>query len=273
MITLRTLLRTAGATGASLMALTGTALADGYTGSIKDAPVAPARTFSYTVNAAVTTDYIFRGISQTSNNPAVSAGLDLSYGIFYAGFWGSNVDFDDAPPGSLETDVYLGIKPVWGPVTFDFAVLGYLYPGSDEDSVGLGESNYLELKAGASITPFTNAALGVNVYYSPDTFGELGEQWSIEGNASYTFAAIGRFTPSVSGVVGTVIGDKDEGYFIDGLSDDEYVYWNVGLSVAVDKFTFDVRYWGTDIDDAKGFTGYEGLADDRVVGTIKVLLP
>ena len=84
-----------------MFALAGSALADGYSGSIKDAPVAPARTFSYSVNAAVTTDYMFRGISQSSNNPAVSAGLDASYGIFYVGFWGSSVDFDGAPDPSI----------------------------------------------------------------------------------------------------------------------------------------------------------------------------
>lgn len=260
-------LRTAGAAGVSVLAMAGVAFADGYGGSVKDAaPAEAGRTFSYSVNAAVTTDYIFRGISQSSENPAVSAGLDLSYGIFYAGFWGSSIDFDSAGQASAEFDVYAGIKPVVGPVTFDFAVIGYLYPGAEDAGA---ENDYLELKAGASITPFTNASLGVAAYYSPEFFGETGDALAVEGTAGYTFGAIGRFTPSVSGAVGwqTV----DEANFGSSGTDDDYVYWNVGLGVAFDKFTLDVRYWDTDIDT--GVASVDTLSDERVVGTIKVVLP
>lgn len=263
MTKMNTILRTAGAAGA-LFALAGSALADGYGGSIKDAPVEEGRKFTYSVNAAVTSDYVFRGISQSSENPAVSAGLDVGYGIFYAGFWGSSIDFDSDLQPSAEFDVYAGIKPVFGPVTFDFAVLGYLYPGDDLPA----NSNYLELKAGASITPFTNATLGANVYYSPEFFGETGEAWAVEGNAGYTFAAIGRFTPSISGAVGwQQIKETD----FDGANDDDYVYWNVGLGIGFDKFTLDLRYWDTDIDG--GTFATETAADERFVATLKVVLP
>lgn len=257
--------RTAGASAIAMMALAGSALADGYGGSVKDAaPAAEGRTFSYSVNAAVTTDYIFRGITQSSENPAVSAGLDVSYGILYAGFWGSSIDFDLADQPSAEFDVYVGIKPVVGPITFDFAVLGYLYPGDNLPT----DSNYLELKAGASITPFTNATAGVNFFYSPENFGETGEAFAVEGNAGYTFAAIGRFTPSISGGVGYQTIDETD---FDGGTDDDYVYWNVGLGIGFDKFTLDLRYWDTDIDG--GTYAIEENADERFVATLKVVLP
>lgn len=265
MTKLHKILRTAGATGA-LFALAGSALADGYGGSIKDAPpAAEGRTFSYSVNAALTSDYIFRGISNSSEHAAVSAGLDLSYGILYAGFWGSSIDFDGGQPDAgIETDIYAGIKPVLGPVTFDFGVLGYLYPGSDSDA------DYLELKAGASITPFTNASLGAVVYWSPEFPLNTGEAVAVEGTAAYTFAAIGRFTPSISGTIGYQQVDKSD--FGNGPSqDDDYVYWNVGAGVAFDKWSVDVRYWDTDIDT--GVKSFDTLADERVVGTIKVVLP
>lgn len=263
--------RTAGAASVSILALAGTALADGYGGSIKDAaPVEEGRKFSYSVNAAVTTDYIFRGISQSSNNPAVSAGLDATYGLFYAGFWGSSIDFDDEDAAGAEFDVWVGIKPVLGPVTFDFAVLGYLYPGAREDVIGVDSHDYLELKAGASLTPFTNATLAVNSYYSPDFFGDIDEAFAVEGSAGYTFSAIGRFTPSISGAVGYQVGDLN----VPTTAEDDYVYWNIGLGVAFDKFTLDVRYWDTDISDSDGnIFSAEQFADERVVGTIKVVLP
>lgn len=263
-------LRAAGAMGA-MFALAGSALADGYSGSIKDAPVAPARTFSYSVNAAVTSDYVFRGFSQSSENPALSAGIDLSYGILYAGFWGSSVDFDGDPDSSVEMDVYLGIKPVLGPVTFDFAVLGYLYPGTNDDAApsGLGEIDYLELKAGASITPFTNASLAGAVYYTPDGTLSAGDVWTVEGTAGYMFSSIGRFTPSISGTVG-YSDTENNNYGGPADTDKDYVYWNAGAAVAFDKFTLDVRYWDTDVDSDNSLGTY---ADERVVGTIKVVLP
>ncbi len=62
------------AAGAALVALTGSALADGYGGSIKDAPVEEGRKFSWSITLGGTSDYIFRGISQTFEDPA-AAGL------------------------------------------------------------------------------------------------------------------------------------------------------------------------------------------------------
>lgn len=279
------ILRTAGAAGVTFLALAGTALADGYGSSIKDAaPAEEGRKFTYSVNAAVTTDYIFRGISQSSENPAVSAGFDATYGIFYVGFWGSNVDFDNddlvGVDASVEMDVYAGIKPVVGPVTFDLGVIGYLYPGADDDfpspiaGDNFEEADYVELKLGASITPFTNATLGVTAYWSPDFTGFVDEAFAVEGTAGYTFSAIGRFTPSVSGLVGYQTGDAQSGVGLD-LAEDEYTYWNVGASLAFDKFTLDVRYWDTDVSDSGNgnLFAFETYADERVVGTIKVVLP
>jgi uncharacterized protein (TIGR02001 family) len=267
--------RTAGASAIAVMALAGSALADGYGGgSVKDAaPAEEGRKFSYSVNAALTTDYIFRGLSQSSESPAISAGLDVTYGLFYAGFWGSSINFDPDVGESAELDVYAGIKPVWGPVTFDFAVLGYLYPDAN-DGPSVNELDYLELKAGASITPFTNATLAVNTYWSPDfSGGAVEDAFAVEGSAGYTFSAIGRFTPSVSGAVGYQTGDLDAAAVVG--ADDDYVYWNVGVGVGFDKFTLDVRYWDTDVSDSGAGSAWalETNADERVVGTIKVVLP
>lgn len=55
-------------------------------------------------NAALTSDFIFRGVSQTDHAPAVQAGMDWEHptGI-YLGVWGTNVHFPDSP-ASLELD-------------------------------------------------------------------------------------------------------------------------------------------------------------------------
>ncbi len=58
--------------------------------------------------SAVTTDYRFRGLTQTQNDPAVQAGFTLAHdsGFLYLGLWGSNVDFGEGSP-SLDSSIHL----------------------------------------------------------------------------------------------------------------------------------------------------------------------
>ncbi|MGB4865454.1 MAG: TorF family putative porin [Hyphomicrobium sp.] len=221
-----------------------------------------AREFTWSVTGTGTSDYIFRGFSQTNESPAAQASIDIGYGIFYAGIWGSNIDLDGGGLvfGSGEVDFYAGIKPVVGPVTFDLGVLYYYYPGA-EDGVNGAESDYVEFKLGAAITPFTNASLSGAYYYTPDNFLETDAQHTIEGTLGYTLPAFGIFTPTVSGTVGYAKSDQD---LYEG--DDNYVYWNAGVALAVEKFTFDFRYWDTNLSDTD-------IADSRFVFSARVTLP
>ena len=112
---------------------------------------------------AFTTDYMFRGTSLSSNGPAVQPEFDLTYGMFYAGMWGSNIN----PGGDgIEIDYYAGITPKWNwngsAVTFNIAGLAYTYPGTND-------LDYFELKTGATWAggPWS---IGVTNYWSPDNF-------------------------------------------------------------------------------------------------------
>ena len=80
---------------------------------------------SFGFNVGVASDYVFRGVSQTEENPQLSDGWDYCNGIFYAGGWASNVDFGDGT--DAEIDLYAGVKPTWGDVTFDFGAIYYGY--------------------------------------------------------------------------------------------------------------------------------------------------
>lgn len=264
--------RTLIAGGAMTAALCGGAFADGY--STKDAPAEEGRKFSYAITIGATSDYVFRGISQRDEDPAFQAAVDVSYGILYAGIWGSNIDF--VPAGSTEIDFYGGIKPTWGPVTFDFGALYYWYPNAD-DGGGVPEVDYVELKAGYSIASpwIKNLVSGTTLYWTPDNTGETGDVFTIESVAAYTFPTVGIFTPTLSGTYGGVYGDRDQGFTSGGTgTDDEYTYWNVGLALAVEKFTFDFRYWDSDIDVTTGGACVsQGLCDERFVFSAKVVLP
>lgn len=261
-----------GAAGIALLALTGGALADGYEGSVKDAPAKPEREFTYSFSITGTSDYVFRGISQTDNDPTIQGSINVGYGIFYAGVWASGLDFEPGGvyDGEIEVDVYGGIKPTWGPLTFDLGVIYYAYPGNGILLAGTPDPEYVELKAGVSGSPFENATLGATVYYSDDYFGETDEVWTIEGTAAYTFKSIGPFTPTVSGLVGYQDGDDPAYFAFNGI--DNYWYWNAGLSLAVEKITFDFRYWDTDVPSTAAVC-FSDYCKERFVFSATIALP
>ena len=66
-----------------------------------------------TANVGLTTDYVFRGISQTNEEAAVQGGVDFTCGKFYAGVWGSSIDFGER---HAEIDIYAGFKTSTGQV-------------------------------------------------------------------------------------------------------------------------------------------------------------
>lgn len=98
---------------------------------------APAGTLGGTV--AVTSDYLFRGISQTNRHPAVQAGIEYGHASgWYVGAWGSNISWlsDGSTPAqpvssSVELDAYAGwrgnLDNDWH---YDAGLYGYDYPGS-----------------------------------------------------------------------------------------------------------------------------------------------
>ncbi len=86
------------------MATMGTGLAQ----AADAAPEAkPDNEISY--NAALASDYRYRGISQSRLDPALQGGADFSAGGFYIGTWASTIKWiKDIPGGnsSVEVDVY-----------------------------------------------------------------------------------------------------------------------------------------------------------------------
>ncbi len=97
---------------------------------------APEPDFTLSYNVGVTSDYRFRGIAQTSTDPALQAGVDFAHKSgFYLGAWGSNIrwikDYAGATDGSLEIDLYGGYKgEISKDFTYDLGVIGYQYPGN-----------------------------------------------------------------------------------------------------------------------------------------------
>jgi uncharacterized protein (TIGR02001 family) len=87
--------------------------------------------FDLAFGAALTSDYMFRGITQTDHEPALQPYIEPSYGIFYGGVWASNVDYL-APEPDAEVDLYFGVRPEIGLLSTDFGFLHYLYPDASD---------------------------------------------------------------------------------------------------------------------------------------------
>jgi uncharacterized protein (TIGR02001 family) len=65
---------------------------------------------SVSANVAFASDYIWRGMTQT-DGPAISGGFDYAAdGGFYAGIWGSNVNFNDGAGSELDYYLDMGLK-------------------------------------------------------------------------------------------------------------------------------------------------------------------
>lgn len=103
-------------------------------------------------NASITSDYRYRGISQTRLNPALQGGADYSHtpSNFYAGTWLSTISWITDTPGAgsthLEWDMYAGKKGALNQdISYDFGVLGYVYVNNGLDNVGLKDANTLEI--------------------------------------------------------------------------------------------------------------------------------
>jgi uncharacterized protein (TIGR02001 family) len=201
--------------------------------------------FKLAFNVGANTDYVFRGISQTNEDPSVFGGIDATLGtIGYAGVWVSNVDFGNDT--DAEFDLYGGVKPVVGAVTFDIGAIYYGYAGQPKGS----HEDYWEFKAAASV-PAGPATLGAAVFYSPEFFGKTGKATYYEVNAALPI-------PNTKFSVSGALGHQQ----VEGPAD--YTTWNAGVGFALtDHIGFDLRYWDTDEHS------FGKIFDSRVVFGVK----
>lgn len=93
-----------------------------------------------TANVSLTSNYVFRGISQTGGDAAIQGGFDYTHSSgAYIGTWGSNVgwieDYQGYKSGNMEIDVYGGYRNSFGPVSYDLGAIQYSYPGSRNGAV------------------------------------------------------------------------------------------------------------------------------------------
>jgi uncharacterized protein (TIGR02001 family) len=231
------------------------AVATALTAGITAAPSYAAEGVEISGNVALTTDYRFRGISQTDEDVAVQGGFDVAFEPgFYIGTWGSSVDFDDdGSLGSLELDYYAGWAGNIGDsdVGIDVGYMYYDYPGDDGDV----EGDYQEFYIGLS---WMDAAF--KVVYSDDYYAETDEFWYVSGD--YGFDIVEGINIGLH--VGYNMLEEDGGFL--SSDEDAYTDYSVTATYSYSGVDFSLAWVGTDLDDDDLFGTDWG--DDTAVFTI-----
>jgi uncharacterized protein (TIGR02001 family) len=98
-----------------------------------------------TGNLSLTSDYRFRGISQSQNAPAVQGGIDYTHSSgLYIGNWNSSVSSQVYTNGAgVESDLYAGWKKdVYKGITIDVGSYNYFYPRATVNGTGSNFDTY-----------------------------------------------------------------------------------------------------------------------------------
>ena len=226
-----------------------------------------------TGNVSLTSDYVFRGVSQSNQAPALEGGVEKLFESSsagsgaYIGTWGSSIswlsDLSTTPAplsSSLELDVYGGYRGKFSEaVSYDIGALYYWYPG--DFPAGFNSADTLEVYAGITIAASDKLSLGAKYSVSTtDLFGYANSDGSGYLDLTANFAVAEGWT------IGAHAGKQ----WIEGNDAFEYTDWKLGVTKAFDNgFSVGLAYTGTDADDAL-YTNPFGnkIADDTVALTI-----
>jgi uncharacterized protein (TIGR02001 family) len=214
-----TTLRLLRTTGLLLLVWTSAARADG--------------TWSASIGA--TTDYIFRGVSQTYDSAAVQLGGNYQNSLgWFVGAWGSNVDPYPHAGGSAELDLYAGVtRPIGADFSARLAYTHYTYL----DDPRPAHYGYDEISISAAYLDRIAATLS----FQPDTTGYSNFGYA-DHHASGAFELTGRWPIwrdlSVTAGVGY--------YDLERLFGVSYWAGNTGASYVYRRLTLELNHYFAD---------------------------
>ena len=138
-------------------------------------------------NIGATSNYLWRGVTQSSNDPSISGGIDYSNESgFYAGTWIGSIDWGQG--GGTENDYYLGYGGESGEFGYDVGYIYYAYPASGYEDSDFGEiyfnGSYKSFGFGVAYTVNSDAADGApfdtgDIFYSVSYGFDLPEEYSV----------------------------------------------------------------------------------------------
>ena len=199
-------------------------------------------------NVSLATDYVFRGVSQTNEDPAIQGGFDWAHNNgFYLGTWASNVEFDENSgslpkesinEATIEIDLYGGFANEFSSgLGYDVGAIYYAYPGAE----GGQDYDFYEFYGGLGWTFNEIWSTSGKISYSPEFFGSAGSAWYYE-------AGLDVALPADWGLFGHV------GYqTVTDLDPDNYIDWSAGVTKGL---------WGVDL----GLTAYGTNGNGKDIG-------
>lgn len=186
-------------------------------------------------NVGATSNYLWRGVTQTDDGAAVSGGLDYAHDSgFYAGTWVSNIDFggeDYDFDASYEWDLYGGFAFELGDFGFDLGYIYYAYPDAEVE----GDIDFGEVYGSVG---WEWLSLYVSYGTNSDDEAELFEDaLYIEGSVSFEIAN------------DLSLGFTVANYDFDLSGAEDYVHYNASLTKTTELGDIGFMVSDTDIDD------------------------
>lgn len=205
----------------------------------------------WSANASVTNNYIWRGLTQTTNEPAVQGGIDYSHESgFYAGTWASNVQYAADDVFSYEHDIYFGYAGEAGSISYD---VGYLYYNYDS----AGAFDFGEIYATIGYENFSVTGYLLANTQADEGTTPSGDESNFDFGSTFYLSADYAYEIKEGVELGFHIGYHD-GDFSEGFNGVPGAYFDYNISLAKDGFSFVVTT--TDLDDA----GDDALDNDEV---------
>lgn len=209
--------------------------------------------FSATV--AFVSEYSFRGVAQSDENPAIQGSIDWSHDLeeglgLYSGVWASNVDFNDSDEANTEFNIYAGASYGVDNWNFDIGGIYYVYPGASSNL----NYDYFEF-VGSVGYDFEVVSLSASLNYSPENFGESGD-------AQYYMLAAEIPLPhefSLSAHVGRQEIDDNATFGLPNYTD-----WGIGLGYTIEGFDLTLQYIDTDLNETECADG----CDEKLIFSI-----
>lgn len=215
----------------------------------------PASPSPVTGNMSLVSDYRFRGISQTFEEPALQGGFDYAHSSgLYVGNWNSSISETFYAGAPLEMDFYGGYKKAFGDFGIDVGLLYYYYPGSDLPGVGKidnteiyfgGSWKWLSLKYFHAVSDFFGVpGTKDSNYLDFSATLDLGNGWGVNGH----------------------IGQQK----VKSISAADYTDYKIGITKDIGGWVFGAAFIDTDAEAAAyTFTNAAGksvnLGDSTVV--------
>ncbi len=199
-----------------------------------------ASAISVSGNAAIQTDYIWRGMTQNDGQNSVNVGLDVDFeNGFYVGTWGAAVDVGES---TLELDYYGGYTFEMGGIGVNIGAIQVKY---DQNNTSDFSENYIAL----------SLPMNVGLHYSEgDELGDYAEiSWGMDVGVGSLAVAYGDMDSSNGSVAANTA---------DGGS-----HTTIGYSIPAGDLTIDLSY-----SDFHGDTNANGTSSDQdaVVLTISM---